>query len=328
LGDDGVDRPADIVRLDRQLTAEAAIDKNAKFDLGRPAEVEQRIEGGPDGAACPKDVIDKDDLFVLDRKRDLGFIEFMQTFTNVVAIERDIQFAITDGIGLDKGSQLADNAIGKVDPARLNADEYSVLEVKMVLEQLIGQTLDRQGQLLLVEDDLHEAKNNGKMNSGEPALRKTKARRVGRRAYLKQIASLFVAAKLVQNGQAQLAERTTGDRSTVIAEDQLHRVDIVAYLRAVFEAAGAAAGAVEAGNVAGNMGGIVTVADLRAKKELLVGIITGADNDGDMAIRNLIGIARAVIDGFAEEVGVTCSYYTSELFGEGIFPLNFAAKSK
>ena len=63
---------ADVVGPDRQL-AVAAVDQHGELDGPRPAEVVERVEGGPDGAAGEQDVVDEhDDLAVDAAGRDVG----------------------------------------------------------------------------------------------------------------------------------------------------------------------------------------------------------------------------------------------------------------
>ena len=136
------------------MAAKAAVDEDAELDLCRAAEVEQGVECGPDGTACPEDIVYEDDIFVLDGEGDLGLVELMEACPDVVAIEGDIQFAIMDGIGGDQGPELLNDAIGEIDATGLYADKHGILEVDMVFQQLVGQALDGDSQLLFVQDDL------------------------------------------------------------------------------------------------------------------------------------------------------------------------------
>ena len=51
-------------------------------------------------------------------------------------------------------AELLNDAVGEVDAAGLYADQHGVFEVDMVFQQLMGQSLDGDGQLLFVQDDL------------------------------------------------------------------------------------------------------------------------------------------------------------------------------
>ena len=154
MGNDRVDGAADPVGLDGQLAAEAAIDEHAELDFCRAAEVEEGVERGADGAACPEDVIYEDDVLVLDGEGDLGFIEFVEAGADVVAVEGDVQLSIMDGIGGNQGPELLNDAVGEVNATRLYADEHSIVQFYMVFQQLVGQSLDGNGQLLFIQDDL------------------------------------------------------------------------------------------------------------------------------------------------------------------------------
>src|SRR5688572_5796405 len=52
LRDDGVDRFANIIGLNRKLPAETPINKNAEFNFGGSSEIEQCIQCSANGAAC------------------------------------------------------------------------------------------------------------------------------------------------------------------------------------------------------------------------------------------------------------------------------------
>jgi len=90
LGDDRIDGAADIVGLDGELAAIAAVDEDAEFDFGGAAEVQQGVESRADGAARPEDVVDEDDLFVRDGEGDIGLVKLVQTGADVVAVEGDV----------------------------------------------------------------------------------------------------------------------------------------------------------------------------------------------------------------------------------------------
>ena len=62
---------ADVVGADRQL-AVAAVDQDGELDARGPAEVAQRVEGGPDRAAGEEDVVDQHDRAALDALRRAG----------------------------------------------------------------------------------------------------------------------------------------------------------------------------------------------------------------------------------------------------------------
>ena len=137
----GVDGPADIVGLDGQLAAEAAVDENAELYLGGTAEIQQGVQGSPDGTARPEDIVYENDILVLDGEGDVGFVELVQTGPDVVAIEGDVQLSIPDGSGGDEGPELLNDAVGEIDATRLDTDEHGVFQLEMVFEQLIGQAL-------------------------------------------------------------------------------------------------------------------------------------------------------------------------------------------
>jgi hypothetical protein len=73
---------------------------------------------------------------------------------DIVAVEGDIELSVMDGFGGDQGPELLNDAVGEVDATRLYADEHCIFEADMVFQQLVGQALDGDSQLLFVQDDL------------------------------------------------------------------------------------------------------------------------------------------------------------------------------
>ena len=61
-----------------------------------------------------------------------------------------------DGIGWDQGPELLNNTVGEVDATRLYADQHGIVQFYMVFQQLMGQSLDGNGQLLFIQDDLQD----------------------------------------------------------------------------------------------------------------------------------------------------------------------------
>src|SRR5581483_6235254 len=97
------------------------------------------------------------------------------------------------------------------------------------------------------------------------------------------------AAERVQRGQTDITKRPTGNGRAVIVEAKLDRRQIVAYLRPVFETAGAAAAT-----------GPDAETDLCADEELCGRVVAGAHEDGDLAESGILTAdAKAEIVGFA-----------------------------
>ncbi len=78
----------------------------------------------------------------------------MEACTYVVAIESNVQLAVADSGGVYLLSELLHDAVRKIDAARLDADEHRILEVKVIFQQLMGQALYRDLQLLFIQDRL------------------------------------------------------------------------------------------------------------------------------------------------------------------------------
>ena len=88
-------------------------------------------------------VVYYDHILILYAERDIGMISQMQLFPYIIAIERDIQFAILDRSGVHQFAHFCHHLIGYIDPTRLNTDQNSVAQITMILEDLMTQPLDR-----------------------------------------------------------------------------------------------------------------------------------------------------------------------------------------
>ena len=136
--------------------------------------------------------------------------------------------------------------------------------------------------------------------------------------YDKKSAILFAAAtEFVKGCQADVGERATVGGDAVIAQDYLEHVGVVTYLWAIFESAGAGAAAC-----------IIAKTDLGTEKELFAGIVTGADDDGNMADSGGFVAVASNIDRLTEEVGIARGGNTGDLLGEGVFALDLTTNAK
>jgi hypothetical protein len=61
-----------------------------------------------------------------------------------------------DGCRIDLGFQLPDDPVGKMDSPRLDAYQYGVLQVEVIFQQLVRQSLNRYPQLLFIQNGLQE----------------------------------------------------------------------------------------------------------------------------------------------------------------------------
>jgi hypothetical protein len=78
----------------------------------------------------------------------------MQALANIVPVKRNIQLAIQDLPGGYLALELFHQAVGKVDTPGLYPDQYGILQINMILQHLMTQTLDRNSQLLFIQDRL------------------------------------------------------------------------------------------------------------------------------------------------------------------------------
>ena len=62
----------------------------------------------------------------------------MKTLADIIAIESDIEPAIRDFLGSELFPDLFCDAVGKIDPARLYADQHGIFQVEMIFKYLVG----------------------------------------------------------------------------------------------------------------------------------------------------------------------------------------------
>jgi hypothetical protein len=80
----------------------------------------------------------------------------MQAGPHIVPVKGDVQLAVMDRSRIDLGFQLPDDPIGKIDSPRLDAYQYGVLQVEVIFQQLMRQSLNRYSQLLFIQNGLQE----------------------------------------------------------------------------------------------------------------------------------------------------------------------------
>ncbi len=61
----------------------------------------------------------------------------MQAAANIIPVERDIQLAITDTCGVDLRLEQRHDPVGEKDASRLDADQYGIFQVQVILQQLM-----------------------------------------------------------------------------------------------------------------------------------------------------------------------------------------------
>ena len=123
----------------------AAVDKHGELDAGGAPVVEQRLDRGADRAAGVEDVVDEDDRASVEREVELRRPNerlcrerrLAAADRDVVAVEGDVDGAER---GLDAGALLdqAREPPRERDAARVDADERDVVEVRVALDDLVG----------------------------------------------------------------------------------------------------------------------------------------------------------------------------------------------
>ncbi len=154
LGGGGGEVLADVVRADGQFPV-AAVDQHRKADDARAAEVDDRVEGGPDGPAGVQDVVNQHHNLVVDAGAGkLGGVRRAHGLVReVVAEHGHIQLAddrggVHGGIG---GGNFGGEPDGEgVAPAR-DAQQDQVLGALVGLKDLMGDTSECTVDVRLVE---------------------------------------------------------------------------------------------------------------------------------------------------------------------------------
>ena len=116
----------------------AAVDQHRELHGAGPAEVAQRVEGGPDGPARVEDVVDQHHDLVVDARRgDLGVPQRPgRAQPQVVAVHGDVERARRDRAALDLFEALGQPA-GERHPPGRDAEQDDVVGAVGPLQDLV-----------------------------------------------------------------------------------------------------------------------------------------------------------------------------------------------
>src|SRR5438105_1554357 len=151
---------ADVVGSDRKL-AVAAVDEDRQLDARGAAVVEERVDRRPDRAAGVEDVVDEDAGAAFEREVELGGADdglrvegrLAPANPDVVAVERDVDGPERDLLLAPLRDQPA-QAVGERPTARLDADERDLVEIRVPLDDLVGDPRGRPVERDLVQEHL------------------------------------------------------------------------------------------------------------------------------------------------------------------------------
>src|SRR5579859_7164306 len=116
-----------------------AVDQADELNGPRTAEIDQRVEGGADGAAGVQDVVDQHDGLVGDIDGDRRRAQRARgALMHVVAVQRDVQFAQRYLNALEFADTLLEPA-GQWQPARPQPDQDHRLNALVALYNLMRQ---------------------------------------------------------------------------------------------------------------------------------------------------------------------------------------------
>ena len=132
-----------------------AVDQHGELDRAWPAEVGERIEGGPDGPAGEQHVVDQDHQLAVDaasrlhraaeRPAGLG--------VQIIAVQGDVEAAEADGDATEAG-----DALGQPVRQRLaaggDAQQDDVGAAAGLFQDLVGDPVEHPGQIFGVQDGL------------------------------------------------------------------------------------------------------------------------------------------------------------------------------
>jgi hypothetical protein len=151
---------AHVVGADGKL-AMAAIDKARELDPRGPSVLEQGLDRGSDRPAGREDVVDQDAGSAFEREVELrgahnrlgvpGSLSVAND--DVVAMERDVD-AAEGNLDASEVSDVAPEALSERNPAGVNPDERSALEVTVSLDDLVSDAGERPVQGLGIQQDL------------------------------------------------------------------------------------------------------------------------------------------------------------------------------
>ena len=158
---------ADVVGADRKLSM-PPIDEHRELDAVGPAEVEERVDRGPNRPPREEDVVDEDAGSALEREVQLRAADDGLRMErrrpapdeNVVAVERDVDRTER---GLDP-TPLGDERLEpprERDASRVDADESEARHVVVALDQLVRESRKRPPEGVFVEDLARPAARGG-----------------------------------------------------------------------------------------------------------------------------------------------------------------------
>src|SRR5262245_11509826 len=143
---------ADVVGADGQLPM-AAVDEHGQPDDARAAKVHQRVHRGSDRPPGEEHVVHQDHDASFDREADLGgtHLRLLGLEAEIVSVEGDVERA-DRGLRAFDGGDLLGDALGKGDPARLDANQRNVLHALGLFDDLVRDPRQRAIEAGLVQD--------------------------------------------------------------------------------------------------------------------------------------------------------------------------------
>ena len=142
---------ADVVGADREL-AMASVDQNRQAHDARAAEVEQRVERGPDRTAGVEDVVDQYHREAVHIGRHCGsFHRARPLERDIVAIERDVERARGHGHALERGDGVR-QSLGQRRAPGPDPHQAEILGALVVLDYLVSDPGERPPDLVRLHD--------------------------------------------------------------------------------------------------------------------------------------------------------------------------------
>jgi hypothetical protein len=157
----------------------AAVDQDGKLDPFRSAEVDQTVHGCTDCAAGKKDIVDEDNLFPVQRERDIRLSQsrFSVGGLQVVPVEGDVKDPERNLLAFDSGDLPAE-ALRKEDPPGPDSNQDQLLDPLVLFQDLLGDARQRTVDSFRIHDDLfllHGSPLQNSVNQKKAFPRRVKA---------------------------------------------------------------------------------------------------------------------------------------------------------
>jgi len=156
-----VDTAPHVFGLNGQFTPESAVNQNSQFDSFWTAMRQQSIHSSSNRPACEQDIVDDHHLQVLYSKIQIGHRRAQGLVPASEVISKKCNVQVT-GSGPNPTEYLLDSipqARRKVNAPRLDPNQGTAGKITVLLDQLVGETIERQPELKWVDEEFRWTHN-------------------------------------------------------------------------------------------------------------------------------------------------------------------------